>query len=329
MKSLLGILCASSFLYSQEAANVILETPPIEETFSQEIAAYDPTLVQQPISPMEQHPPLVAPSHKSPFLAAGLSSLFPGFGHLYLGDVKTAGALIGSAGAGVGAAFLGYRNEQILGTSLLTVSAVYSYGIYAAYRDARKINGTASYTYQMPTDSFADLALAPFRLSVLKKPEVWGAFLGVLTIAAGTAYFAYPGEAHAALSIRTELLAPLAAFPVAIGEESLFRGYLQSQLTELMNPWAGIALSSLAFGAAHIPNAQLLDKEERWRYYSFSIPLITAIGAYFGWMTHKNHSLKESVALHTWYDFTLFAAGALANQAAATGRPGFACAFVY
>ena len=99
---------------------------------------------------------------------------------------------------------------------------------------------------------------------------------------------------------------------------------MQSSIAEATSPWGGIAVSSLVFGAAHIPNAMLLEEEDRWRYYAFSLPLITSMGAYFGWMTHKNTSIQESVALHTWYDFVLFAASAWGPQAMIPRRPQFA-----
>jgi membrane protease YdiL (CAAX protease family) len=173
----------------------------------------------------------------------------------------------------------------------------------------------------MPTDSFADLSSAPFTFSVLKKPEVWGGLLGTMALAVTTAYVAgFADDAFIQTSAST--LSPLVAFPVGLGEEALFRGCLQSCITEISNPYIGITLSSLAFGAAHIPNAFSMEKDMRRRYYTFSLPLITTIGAYCGWLTYKNNSLKESVALHTWYDFILFAASSL-DSAAATGRPGF------
>jgi hypothetical protein len=37
-------------------------------------------------------------------------------------------------------------------------------------------------------------------------------------------------------------------------------------------------------------------------------------GVYDGWLTYKNHSLKESVAMHVLYDFILLGIGALASQ---------------
>lgn len=136
-----------------------------------------------------------------------------------------------------------------------------------------------------------------------------------------------PEDAHIKpASTKGENYYPPVAFPIGIGEEALFRGYLQSQLSETFNPVAGIIFSSIAFGAAHIPNAQGMEPDEQRRYYTYGIPLITAFGAYFGWLTYKNRSLQESVALHSWYDFTLFALKAFTQQSAATGRPGFALA---
>jgi membrane protease YdiL (CAAX protease family) len=159
-------------------------------------------------------------------------------------------------------------------------------------------------------DSFADVSSAPFRWSVLKKPEVWGGLLGAFALGAFLNRFT-PSEdkPKAALSVR-EMSMPLRAFPVGVGEECLFRGYLQSTLIEALGPVGGIAVASAAFGAAHIPNASGFSKKERLAYYKFGIPFITAAGGYLGWMTYKNRSLQESVAMHAWYDFAIFAAEA-------------------
>ena len=177
----------------------------------------------------------------------------------------------------------------------------------------------------MPTDSLSDLTTAPFRFSVMKKPEVWGGILGALACGIGMGYLASPKEARIQMKLSSEpSFSPLVALPVGIGEEALFRGFLQSQLSESLTPWGGIAISSLAFAAVHIPNANAFEPEDRFRYYTFGLPLIAGIGVYCGHLTQKNHSLKESVALHTWYDFVIFSAGALAGRAAITGRYQFA-----
>ncbi len=292
----------------------------------------DPLPSQQSISletvPLEL-PPVDRP-RKNSVIAVGLSSLIPGLGHFYLGEMGTAGGLLGSAFFSASLITIPGSPTYVETTSLATFQATWFYGIYAAYRDVRKYNGQIGYSYKMPTDSLSELAYAPFRFSVLKKPEVWGGFLGAFALASTVAYFAFPNEAHIELKASTTShFSSIAALPIGVGEESMFRGFLQSALLEFVPPWAGIALSSLSFGAAHIPNALVLNKEDRWRYYAFSLPLITGMGAYFGWITYKNRSLQESVAIHTWYDFVLLAASSLANHAAATGRPGFAIAIPF
>jgi membrane protease YdiL (CAAX protease family) len=175
----------------------------------------------------------------------------------------------------------------------------------------------------MPNDSLFDLTTAPFRFSVLKKPEVWGGLVGALAAGVGISYLAYSSNSPVtAQKFTTDTgLSPAIALPVGIGEESLFRGYLQSQLCEFFSPTTSIIVSSLAFGASHLPNALMLDPADRPRYFAVSIPFITALGGYMGWLTHKNHSLKESVALHTWYDFVLFAASIWADRAAGMRAP--------
>lgn len=323
MKTLLALLFASSLLFSAPSDELAIAL--MDDDFSQQITAFDldltPKVIQLPA------PTTLDLPRKNSFVAVGLSFLFPGLGHVYLGDMQTAGGLIGGTGLAVG---VGSAGGPFLAPAFITIQNTWNYGIYAAYRDVRLFNRDAGYSYKMPTDSLADLSYAPFNFRILKKPEVWGGFLGALAIAVTTSYFAYPKEAHIRphLSSRTAAL-PLLALPIGIGEETFFRGYLQSQLSEWLTPWGGIALSSLAFGASHIPNAQFLEPQDQWRYYAFTLPMITAFGGYFGWLTHKNHSLKESVALHTWYDFVFFAATALVSQAATVGRSGFAVAIPF
>lgn len=166
----------------------------------------------------------------------------------------------------------------------------------------------------LPRNDFKQLAAAPFQWSVLRKFEVWGGCVGALAIGGTVVYFAFSSKPVAIVD--TTYVLPCSALPIAISEESVFRGLLQTVLSEKLPPWGAITLSSLAFGAAHIPNAKLLDPSLQKRYYTVSLPLITSLGAYLGWLTYKNHSLKESVALHTWYDFTLMLAGVLATKAA-------------
>ncbi len=298
--------------------------------FAQEPAevALQQEMTFQKVAEMPTSEPFILKPKKDPEMATLLSSFFPGLGHFYLGDSKTAGSLMGAAsmelGALVAAAYEKQKDAAIF--SLLTFVNTLNYGVYAAYRDARAYNGQDLYHHKMPTEQLSDLTAAPFRWSVIKKPEVWGGCLGALAAAICVNYFAYTPETRIAsvYSDNTKMQPwfPIIAFPVGIGEESLFRGVIQPRFAESLGPWGAIAASSVLFGAAHIPNALLLPQEERWRYYTFSLPLITGIGVYLGWLTQKTGSLKESVAVHAWYDFTLFSAAAIA-QSAAIGCPAF------
>lgn len=289
----------------------------ISTTFAQmpeEVAIFEP-------APIQMYAP---PQMKSSFAAVSLNALIPGLGHAYLGDYATAGGLFG----GSMATSAGYSMENMSDTfrtaNFVTLQNIWCYGLYAAYRDVRSYNGGVGYNYKMPTDSLADLTTAPFRWSVIKKAQVWGGYLGAMAIAGTIGYLAFPkNQLPTASKVKADDLYPAIALPVGVGEEALFRGFLQSRFSESMPPWASISLSTLLFSAAHIPNAFEMMEEERWRYFAFALPIITGIGAYCGWLTHVNRSLQESVALHTWYDFTLFLAGTLATRANITKSSQF------
>ena len=265
------------------------------------------------------------PPYKSPFLAVGLSVIYPGLGHVYLGDMQTAGALMGSTGLTLGLATSDFSSYPIRINSIIAMQNISFYGLYAAYRDVRKYNGNSGYSYKMPNDSLGDLSYAPFKWSIIKKPEVWGGLLGSFALMITASHLLNTKDARSKVKFSSaNQMLPAMALPIGIGEEAFFRGYLQPLFSEWLTPWGGIALSSAVFGAAHILNAQVLMSEDRWRYYSFALPLITSMGVYFGWLTYKNNSLQESVALHTWYDLIIFTASVLAAQASVTGRTSFA-----
>lgn len=275
--------------------------------------------------------PILQTTYKNALIAASLSSLIPGLGHVYLDDMKMAGALMGSAALGYAAVLSTVNNETWLLPSAIYCTTNLYYGVFSAYRDARIFNGMSSYSYRMPTEQLAALVYAPFQPSVLKKPEVWGGILGAMALASATVYFAYSGKDNIKIAASTSSALPLLSLPIAIGEETFFRGFLQSTLSESCTPFGGLVLSSLAFGAAHIPNALVLERDQRWRYYSFSLPFITGLGAYLGWLTQKNHSLKESVALHMWYDFIIFSTEVIASKysKASMGPSHFSMAFSF
>lgn len=277
--------------------------------------------IQEPISPSDIQipmPKLDPLPHKSSFLATSLSLLLPGLGHMYLGDLKTGGGIMSTTGLSVGGAVALHNNIAGVTACMITAQSAWMYGLYSVYRDVRVYNGQAGYSYKMAQDNFVDLTTAPFNWKVLKKFEVWGGVVGSLAVLMGASYVAFPKNApssSSSMSLKRNFT-PLISFPVGLGEETFFRGFLQPMLSEKITPWGGIVLSSLLFGAAHIPNALMLPPENRKGYYSVILPLFTGFGVYSGWLAYKNQSLKESVALHTWYDFIVFTLASVAGQAA-------------
>jgi membrane protease YdiL (CAAX protease family) len=314
MKLLYTLLLTSSFLIGEETEELHLTSAP---SFTA------PSLPAIPESPKA---PLLAKPHRNSFFATTLAFI-PGLGHVFLGDLKTAGTLFGSATLSSG---LENNKNTNAYSQLFSSQNITFYSVYAAYRDVRINNEQRGYRYTMPTDSFQDLTFAPFRWSVLKKPEVWGGLLGSLAAASAVSYFLFEPDSHIACSTKNSTILPFAAFSIGLGEEAFFRGYLQSFLAERMSPAAAITTSSLVFGAAHIGNILTVENDqvvlvENWReYLTYGIPFISTLGGYMGWLTHKNRSLQQSVALHAWYDFAIFLSQAVATPTAMAGSPRFA-----
>jgi membrane protease YdiL (CAAX protease family) len=274
------------------------------------------------------------PWRKSPGIAAGLSLLCPGCGHFYLGD--TTGAVnLGATAALLGTSLTLLRGQPIglegpatsvkqpVGLALAVAGQnLWFYSIFDAYRDARVARGDPD----ISRESLADLARAPFRPRVLASPWVW---VGVpLTLAAGIglSYAAQglgrgadgmaaprsifgvnrvnvlgrdfaPGTGAAA---GTAYLAALFA-PVGIGEETLFRGVIQTELEDRLGPTGGIIASSAIFGAVHVAN--FVDDPKS---ALIAVPVITALGTSLGLAYRSTgRRLSTSVAMHFWYDFLL------------------------
>ena len=304
------LLAYSSSAFSEEAP----EQPADHNTtlLDQENILIQPDITKDFLTSVNPAP---LPSRKNSFLAVGLSFVYPGLGHLYLGENKTAGSLITANTVGLNNILLSNRDKSnskyFSYASLLGADTQWSYGIYAAYRDLRSYNQQFGYKYAMPEDSYLDLRSAPFSWSVIKKPEVWGGYLGSLVAAGVTLYF-FQKKVKKLVSLDLKInplqfIYPISAFSIGISEEAFFRGFLQPILSEYLSPIGGIMASSFSFGMAHILNAIFMPIPIKVAYLTYCIPLITSFGFYFGWLAQKNTSLKECVALHSWYDFTLFA----------------------
>ncbi len=179
-------------------------------------------------------------------------------------------------------------------------------------------------TLYAPTDTLADLVLAPFNYQVMKDPKVWGGLVVALAIGIGATMALEDDLPSVDLErdvdlfgkqVRPELGYPAgaAAFTglfshVAPAEELFFRGVLQSELARRHGETWGWLEGSLLFGASHAPNAWQLPEEQRRDYLVYGLPIITSIGAYLGYLYKESgYSLAPPTAVHFWYDFLLSA----------------------
>ncbi len=202
---------------------------------------------------------------------------------------------------------------------ILAFQNVYTYGVSDALIDRDRALGRP-YT---PEDRLSDLLAAPFNLEVMKRPRVWAGLLVDLALGIGVSLLLTddddidPGgrpnvfgrDFRAGVGYPLAGLTGAALFShVAIGEETLFRGVLQSRFAAGYGETHGWLAASALFGLAHVPNALEYEGKEQRDYLLYAVPLITAGGLYLGW-TYKEegYSLAPPVALHFWYDFLLSA----------------------
>jgi membrane protease YdiL (CAAX protease family) len=89
------------------------------------------------------------------------------------------------------------------------------------------------------------------------------------------------------LGLVAALILGLAA---GIGEELLFRGVLQYQLSESLDSSAALAISSIIFGLLHAVTP----------LYAL---LATLASLYFGWLYLMSDNLVVPIATHAFYDF--------------------------
>jgi len=181
----------------------------------------------------------------------------------------------------------------------------------------------AAYNLYAPQDSMFELAVAPFNWEVVKRTDVWAGTLGMLALGIGVS--ALVDEELASnfgddANLFGEMFSPQTGYPiagaayaglfthVAIAEEALFRGMLQSSMARRSGETRGWIYSALLFGGAHSFNAIGLEGNERRDYLLYGVPFITTVGSYLGLSYRWNdYSLAPPVAIHFWYDFLLSA----------------------
>lgn len=264
-----------------------------------------------------------------------LGWLFPGLGQLCMGKTAEGGVLSGLAAAEIGTAVaVGVETDydadgdgqadpfQHPGVAL-PLAGLQDLWIYGL-SDVWITGALARRELYAPPDTLADLAIAPFNHEVMKRPVVWAGLAGALALGIGVslalsddidgdqvgddpnlfgetvdAKYGYPLGGLAAGTLFSH---------VAPAEEALFRGAIQSGLARSFGQTEGWVAASLLFGLAHVPNMFALPEEDRTEYLLYGIPVITAAGAYLGWVYRSSdYSLAPSTAIHFWYDFLLTA----------------------
>jgi membrane protease YdiL (CAAX protease family) len=209
--------------------------------------------------------------------------------------------------------------------ALMAAQNLWFYGVFASYRDARLARGDAGYRYPISHEGLTDLISAPVRPSVLKRPWFWAGLPVALGAAIGFSALVSPHDVGSGVrslddgrgvwflgrhysngpgvTLGETYYAGL-FLPVAVGEESLFRGALQPALCDSLGLWPGWAVTSVIFGGVHLFN--FVDQPGGLGTAARALPFLTAVGSYLGLTAiHTGYTLETGVALHFWYDFLI------------------------
>jgi membrane protease YdiL (CAAX protease family) len=84
----------------------------------------------------------------------------------------------------------------------------------------------------------------------------------------------------------------LVSLAAGIGEEVLFRGFLQAWLETILGGFGGLAAASLLFGVAHPITAGY-------------VAIATLMGAYLGLLWQASGNLLAPIVTHALYDFVV------------------------
>lgn len=170
---------------------------------------------------------------------------------------------------------------------LATDTALYS--SFGAYRDART-RDNSGYRTPLPHESLNDLAVAPFSFKYLSRPTTFIplALQAAAVFSSKNGYGIYrhadvsQGDLHTFNLVANEM--------TAVGEEAMFRGFLNNEFSNRYGDTNGLMTSSAIFGLAHTGQGQTANALQA-----------AAAGLYLGWVQQRNgFEIGEGVALHYW-----------------------------
>ena len=247
----------------------------------------------------------------NPVFAGAASLIIPGAGQLSNGDREEAAAHFGVFAVSLYGA-LHYRKQddflnederfddandrEIINRTTLkydyaarltTDTALYS--SYAAYRDARA-RDNSGYRTSPPRESLADLSAAPFSWRYLSRPTTFIP-LAIQVIGVFSKGNHYRIDRVGSVSRNDLYIFNFTANEMtAVGEEALFRGFMNNEFSDRYGNRTGLVLSSLIFGLSHNGSGQTANALEA-----------TGAGLYLGWLHQRNgFEAAEGVALHYW-----------------------------
>jgi membrane protease YdiL (CAAX protease family) len=108
-------------------------------------------------------------------------------------------------------------------------------------------------------------------------------------------------EIQADAWLRTLWVGLLVNLCVAVGEETIFRGYLLTSLDKIWGNWKALIVMSAVFGLFHL--VAYSESGLQSRTLALAILLATLFGVLFGWVRLQTGSLWLPVTLHFAWNF--------------------------
>jgi len=203
----------------------------------------------------------------------------------------------------------GFSSSEYRQWTLKDYSRVYEYNLRSLdmFMSYRAYRNDELHTIPLTQESLFQLSMSPFKWKYISRPDVYIPLL----LSAGAALL--EDENHPSLfqvkalnwmgydmsptsaTIGNTIAEYVALTLVALGEEMLFRGIIQTELSESVNPNFGLVASSVLFGLYHVP----------YNGWGYSLRAMAA-GFYLGWQYQKsNYDLGRVIAIHFYIDFSM------------------------
>lgn len=201
----------------------------------------------------------------------------------------------------------GLSSDQsaVIQLSGYSYQACFSLRFLDAFTTYRNYRASESHEMPLSNQSIVGLSVSPFQWAYLKKPDVYIPLL----ITAGISFLDEPQGpslfklrslnwfgsevSPTTAGIGSVFLETLGFTLLAVAEEGFFRGVLQTELSERVNPNFGLIASSVLFGLSH------------YQLHGLTYSLRATVGGlYLGWrFKESGYDLRRPIAIHFYIDF--------------------------